>query len=184
MANRSKKRMKNKLQILVLCIAALLILTVGGTLAYLAAKTKEVKNEFEPSFVTSQVNVNETDTTVDVTNTGDIDAYIRAAIVVNWMDDAGKVRGVAPASSEYTLNINSTGWKYDETTGFYYYLSKVAPKGTTKDLVTSVEVKGTAPEGFELSVEVVAEAIQADGDTDDTSVSAVQDAWGVTLYGN
>lgn len=181
-----KKPKGNRRRTLIISIILILSLAVSGTLAYIVTKTNEVQNQFDPAFVTCQVNA-DNDGTFDVTNTGNVDAYIRAAIVVNWMDDQGNVRGIAPASTEYTLAVNGTDWWMDNSTGYYYYKYSVAPDGITNDLINSFGVAEnvTIPSGYELSVEVVAEAIQADGDTDNGAVPAYRDAWGITsISGN
>lgn len=175
-----------KKPILLFCIMLILSLAIGGTVAYIAVQTSNVINQFEPARVTCRVNVN-SDDTIDVTNTGNVDAYIRAAIVVNWMDVDGNVFGIAPTSSQYTLGINTTDWQ-KHTDGFYYYKFRVTPEpdntepddDTTKDLVTSISTTGASPSmEYTLSVEVVAEAIQADGSkTEDGNVTkAYIDAW-------
>ena len=176
-----RKRKQTKRRTTLLSIFIILSLAVSGTLAYIVARTDNVNNQFEPSYVTCQVNANDDDT-FDVTNTSDIDAYIRAAIVVNWMDDQGNVRGISPKASDYSLTVNATDWWKDTKTGYYYYKYSVVPAGVTEDLITSYGLAAgvTAPSGYELCVEVVAEAIQADGDTDNGAVPAYRDAWGIS----
>ena len=176
--NKRKKRVA-----LIICLVLLLSLTVGGTLAYIAVKTVSVQNQFESASVTCDVIVGDTDNqnAIMVQNTGNVDAYIRAAIVVNWMDEDGNVRGIAPTIDDYELGINTTAWTY--ASGFYYYVypgkEKVAPDAVTYYLINYADIKPNIipPSGYTLSVEVIAEAIQADGVTDDTGTSAVQDAW-------
>lgn len=177
---RLRKRKHTKRRTALLSLFLILSLAAGGTLAYIVAKTDNVDNQFEPSYVTCQVNAYG-DGTFDVTNTGDVNAYIRAAIVVNWMDEQGHVRGIAPAAGDFTLNVNAAAWRQDTNTKYYYYQAPVIPDGTTETLVTSFAIAEnvTAPNGYSLSVEVVAEAIQADGDTDDGAVPAYQDAWDI-----
>lgn len=160
---------------LALCAALVLLASVGGTLAYIAVKSERVENDFQRAYVTSEVVA--TDTTRAVKNTGNVDAFIRAAIVVNWMDESGNVRGLAPRESDYSMTVNSTEWTYNSSDGYYYYNYRVAPDGETEKLVTNIAANTTAPEGYSLAVEVAAEAIQADGDTDDASVPAYKDAW-------
>ena len=176
-----RKRKHTKRRTTLLSIFLILSLAVSGTLAYIVARTDNVNNQFEPSYVTCQVNANNDDT-FDVTNTSDIDAYIRAAIVVNWMDDQGNVRGISPKASDYSLTVNATDWWKDTKTGYYYYKYSVVPAGVTEDLITSYGLAAgvTAPSGYELCVEVVAEAIQADGDTDNGAVPAYRNAWGIS----
>lgn len=175
-----RKRKHTKWRTTLLSIFLILSLAVSGTLAYIVARTDNVNNQFEPSYVTCQVNANN-DNSFDVTNTGDVNALIRAAIVVNWMDEKGNVRGIAPTASDYTLSVNTADWWKDDTTGYYYYKDFVVSGGLTDDLITAygLAANATVPAGYQLSVEVVAEAIQADGDTDIGNVPAYQDAWGI-----
>lgn len=174
-----------------LSIMLLLTAAVGGTLAFVTVKTLSVKNQFESAYVTCKVVVGEDNNAdaIKVQNTSNVDAYIRAAIVVNWMDSDGNVRGIAPTDSEYTLGINTTSWKRDSATGFYYYINsenkKLPPNGTTYNLINSIMVTTqTPPSGYTLSIEVIAEAIQADGVTDVDGTPAYQDAWGIDILGN
>lgn len=175
-----RKRKQTKQRTTLFSLFLILSLAVSGTLAYIVARTDNVNNQFEPSYVTCQVNVNN-DNSFDVTNTGDVNAFIRAAIVVNWMDEKGNVRGIAPSASDYTLSVNTADWWKDDTTGYYYYKYFVVPGDLTNDLITAYGLAENAavPSGYELSVEVVAEAVQADGDTDIGNVPAYKDAWGI-----
>lgn len=174
---------------ILLCILLSLSLAVGGALAYMFWQTGQLNNQFAPATVSCQVNND--DATFNVKNTGIVNAYIRAAIVVNWIDSDdpnGSVMGIAPVEgTDYTLSVNSTDWWQDSTTGYYYYRKSVAPNEVTIDLITDHGLKDgvTAPTGYELCVEVVAEAIQADGTTDAGNVAAYQDAWGISdISGN
>lgn len=182
---KQHKIIRRKPYIIVLCILLILCIAAGGTLAYMFSKTGQLDNQFALAKVTCQVNAN-ADSSFDVTNTGDVDAYIRAAIVVNWMDDLGNVRGIPPAASEYELILNNTDW-FGHHDGYYYYRYSVHPAAEpgsiTEDLVQSYGLATgiTVPDGYKLAVEVVAEAIQADGTTDVGDIPAVTDAWGVTV---
>ena len=159
---------------LLVSLALLFSLTVGGTLAYIATKTEAKENQFVAANVACEVVKG--GNTSSVTNTGNVDAYIRAAIVVNWVDSAGNVSGTAPTSTQYALDINDIVW--EELDGYYYCKNRVtADGGSTGDLITSINVEDNAPSGYELSVEVVAEAIQADG-KDTSGKSALELSWG------
>lgn len=166
---------KKKTFSLLLSIVLLLTLATGGTLAYIVTKSAMAQNQFVAGYVTSSVNNDGT-----VTNNGNVDAYIRAAVVVNWMDGDGNVYGIKP---NCTVTVN-TGWT--EIGGFYYYTSPVVAGGTTTTAPATVGDPGDAPSSaYSLSIEIVAEAIQAEGtlDSDDTT-TAVYDAWGVTPGSN
>lgn len=168
---------------LLISILFLLTFSAGGTLAYIAVVSDRVTNQFEPAEVECRVNAGNT---IDVTNVGDVDAFIRAAIVVNWMDSSGNVYGTAPKSGDYAIEINEDDWIFHD--GFYYYKHRVTPEpdnvtpdeDTTADLVEAISIQGVAPNGYKLSVEVVAEAIQADGVTAETT-KAYADAWGISI---
>lgn len=168
--------------VLVVSLLALVLVVAGGTLAWLTARDS-VSNSFTPAHVSCAVDEtfeNGTKSNVTIKNTSDVPAYIRAYIVVTWKDAQGNVYGQLPvAGTDYTITYGyNTGW--EKVGGYYYYTSPVAAKGstdnTTGTLIEScTEVKGKAPAGCNLSVEIIAEAIQS------LPARAVQDAWGVTI---
>ena len=95
------KRMTNKRAFLaVAMIVLLLTASVGGTAAFLTDGTDEVANVFTPADVTSEVvepywqDGNIVKSNVTIRNTGNIDVYMRAAIVVTWQDANGNVLSV------------------------------------------------------------------------------------------
>ena len=172
------KNKQRKINALLLSIALLLALSAGGTLAYIVTKSAMAANQFEKGYVTSSVNDNG-----QVTNYGNVDAYIRAAVVVNWMDESGNVYGLRPRCN---LTVNS-GWSESETDGFFYYTSAVASGQTTTTSPVTVDLleSESAPSDvYSLSIEIVAEAIQAEGYTDIGNVPAYQNAWGISSIGN
>lgn len=175
------KKLMNRKTILLL-IAAVLILgmAIGGTVAYLTATTGEVTNTFTPGKVDITVEETfdgETKTNVSIKNTGNVDAYIRAKVVVTWQDANGNVYGTMPVVNEdYTITWGTTGWDLETSDGFYYHTTAVAPNGNTSVLITSCEpVEGEAPAGYNLHVEILAQAIQAE------PTSTVADEWDVTV---
>lgn len=167
------KKSKFGVKHLLLIVSLILILAVGttATLAFLA-DSDSLTNTFTPAHVTCTVTESFNGTAksdVKVTNTGDTDAYIRVAVVANWVKD-GSV--VAPAG--ITLEpVN--GWFSDGN--YYYYPAVVAPNGgQTKALFSGAITAPTAPvNGAKLQVDILAEAIQA------TPKSAVEAAWGGTV---
>lgn len=166
------KRMNKTKTILALALVALLLTcAVGGTMAYLVTQTNAVTNTFTPGKVT--VSVSDTVTgnekkDVQITNTGNTTAYIRVAVVANWVKD-GKV--VAPWNDEDGLNILPTWVKGND--GYYYYKSPVAA-GVSVKLLDSYTADG-GPEGAHLEMTIVAQGIQS------VPVSVVHDAWDVTV---
>ena len=173
---------RNKKLILLISIAAILILalTAGTTLAWLKASSGPVVNTFEPAKVTSQVEESIKDgvkSDVRIKNTSNIDAYIRATVVINWVDDKGNVAAQKPIKDtdyEITYYDSNSGWW--ERDGYYYYSSAVASDHLTNELIKECKaVANKAPEGYSLSVEIIADAIQSVPD------KAVSDAWNVTV---
>lgn len=161
---------------LLLSLLLLVGVAIGGTVAYLMTRTNPVQNTFTPSHVACQVTENFDGTTksnVNVTNTGDTEAYIRVKLVTYRVNDQNQhIGGVAKIPS-FTLGKN---WVvYDE---YYYYTLPVAPgdKPAT-NLTDSMTLTGsyTDPDGGKQVIEVMAEAIQSE------PVEAVGSSWGVTI---
>lgn len=172
--SRAKKPLA-ALVALVLIIGAV----VGGTLAYLAARTDAIVNTFNPAKVDITVEENfkgSTKKDVKITNTGDTEVYIRATYVVTWKDAAENVYPEQPQPGvDYTISLNlEQGWfNYN---GYYYYTAPVAPHASTGVLIDlCTPVAGRAPEGYTLSVNVLASAIQS------VPAEAVGQAWGVSI---
>ena len=173
------KHMKKKTLLLAVSIVLILTAAIGGTVAYLVAKTDTVTNTFEYARV--PITVRETfdgasKTDVKIHNEGNIPAYIRAKVVVTWKDATGNVRATKPSGTNYDLKINQSDWT--EQDGFYYCNKAVAAGQDTPVLIESCTMLGDAPEGYTLSVEIIAESIQAE------PAKAVTSAWGVTPSGN
>lgn len=155
------KNMNKRKLLLLAAVAALLLAGVGGTVAYIVAHTDPVVNTFEATHVAVDVHADGT-----IENTGNIDAYIRAAVVATWQDDSGTVHATAP---DYT--VTHDGWTLND--GFYYYSSAVAPEASTTALHASTTAEAPA-EGYTVKVEILAQAIQAE------PTNVVTEEWGYT----
>lgn len=183
--NISKKR----LTVLLVSLLSVIALSVGLTLAYVYTKTDDVKNEFEPSKVSCAVMENgetaeheedrlsvSTKSSVQIKNTGDAEAYIRVAVVVNWKKADGTVWAQMPAADDYSITFASnTGWTEGDD-GYYYYKNSVAPDTVTGILIDEAKQLKDAPQAdYVLSIEIVASAIQA------KPTDVVQKQWGITF---
>lgn len=176
------KLFKNKKSIAMLVsIIALLTIVAGTTIAYLYTNTDPITNTFTPTKVNTTIEEDPgtVKKNVKVKNTGDIDAYIRATVIVTWKDTSGNVYATAPEEdTDYTVTWTKNGW-VEGSDGYYYYTSKVAAGGSTGVLLTNCKpVDGKAPAGYHLSVEILASAIQAEPS------DAVKTAWGSTNGGS
>lgn len=173
----SKRRVsKRKATVLLASLGLLIVLLVGTTTAFLIASDGPITNIFKSSRVTCQVNEKSFDgttkTDVTISNTGDTEAYIRAAIVVTWKDaENGNVHGSKPVEGrDYTIDWGLTDWIVGND-GFYYYINPVAPGVYTSYLVDECVDNGTAPAGYGLNVEILGSAIQS------VPVSVVNEMW-------
>lgn len=127
-------------------------------------------------------------------NTGDTTAWIRATVVITWKDKNGNVYGQAPVvDTDYTIVWSwedkanpETGWLKGND-GFYYWNTPVnactcgyaegkvmkcaCTDNLTGVLIMSCEKIGTAPAGYDLSVEIIGSGLQSVPD------AAFNDAW-------
>lgn len=173
--NKSGFRWKRS-GILLAAVIVLLAGAVGGTWAFLVAQSEPVQNNFTYAHVSCTIDEkfeNGVKSDVQIQNTGDIPAYIRARIVVTWKETSGNVSSTVPVKdSDYTITFNETDWKQE---GDYWYCkTAVDAKDFTPVLITKCEKTGDAPDGYDLSVEILADAIQSE------PANAVKEAWGYT----
>lgn len=188
---KNKKVLSVRTIVVISSVLALLLCAAGLTIAYIMDKTDPVTNTFTPSKVSCEVHeINWQDGStvkedVMVMNTGDTSAYIRSAIVVTWQNDLGEVYSKAPVKdTDYSIDLNlntENGWILGDD-GYYYHKSPVSSKdgeNLTETLINSCTVLSDAPaEGYTLSVEILASAVQSEPD------EAVKDAWGATVDEN
>ncbi len=174
-------RKNRKATILLVALISILIISIGATVAYIALKTDELTNEFVPAAVTCQVEEqfsNGVKSDVCIKNTGNISAYIRTALIINWVNDQdGSVLSTSPTEgTDYTLVLNNEGWDKGSD-GYYYYTRAVSAGSKTTPLITKAEAINQ-PEGYSLSIHVLASAIQSEPS------KAIQEVWNVTIYGD
>lgn len=163
---------------LFLSILLIVVLVTKGTVAWLSDKSDPLENKFTPSKVSSEV-VETFDGTVksdvQIKNTGDTAAYVRATVIFSWKDTAGNVYGgrTPVATNDYIISYGTAPW-IRHTDGYWYYTSPVAPNANTNVLISSVQsVSGQAPAGYTLSVQILADAIQS------VPARAVTESWGI-----
>ena len=183
-ARRRKKQLIRRRRKIFLAVSSILafVIGVGGTAAFLITNTSAVENEFTPSRVTCSVEEsfsNNEKTDVTIKNTGDTTAFIRAAVIVTWQNEQGKIHAVVPTEGQdYIIEYaeeGDSGWKIGGD-GFWYYSSAVTPGNETAVLIESCKpVSGKAPEGYTLHVEIIANAIQS------SPYSVVDEAWDATV---
>ena len=187
----SKKRTmpKGKRLISMLLCMVLLGASIGATIAYLNDKSNTVTNTFIPAEVKIQIdetlngNVKSDVKILNVKTDKTIPAYIRAKVVVTWQTEDGQVLGEVPETgTHYTITYNTTGWNFDESTGYYYHKGAVDPDEYTAVLIEMAETKVASipnpadPDNpYYLCIEILASAVQSMPDT------AVTEYWGVPV---
>lgn len=187
------KQLRRPKRLATLLVSLLLVLgvAVGGTVAFLSTRTDRKVNTFTPSEVTCEVTEtfqNNVKSHVAVKNTGDTTAFIRAAINVTWMknEEAGTEYNAADQTvsakvplkgTDYSITLAENNNWIQGADGYYYYKLPVDPQGSTEVLIEDCKLQESAsvPDGYHLSVEIVASAIQSAPD------SVVQDMWHVTV---
>ncbi len=183
-----KRVMKTKQPVALVALLVLLCCTVAGTLAYLVTSTNSVTNTFTPASVSTAVDEtfkNGVKSDVKIQNTGNIDAYIRATVIVNWANDAGEISGTPVKTTDYTIAYNTNDWYQDTKTDYWYCTTAVPSKeqvtveedSFTPILITECKLAegATVPDGYHLQVTILADGIQS------KPADAVIQAWGVTV---
>ncbi len=175
-------RIKSSKKALIVCCAALLCAAVAATLAIILVVSDPIKNVFVTPKLDNEI-IEEFDgeekTSVVVKNKGNIDEFVRVTVVVNWKNEDGSVLAKTVDKDYYTLEVNTNAWTLN---GKYWYHNKsVAKNKTTAEFLKSgtkvaLTEKGKAnvPEGYSLSVEILADAIQAE------PADAIEEAWGLS----
>lgn len=159
---------------LLLSVVMIISSVVLGVVAYILATSGALENLFTPAYVTCEVvgtnsnplNDNVTDghiENVSVQNTGNIDAYIKTKVVVVWKNEDRDLHASSPVeNTDYKIEYaTDVAWQKGSD-GFYYFLNSVAPDEYTDVLITSCVQLDSAqvPDGYYLSVEVIASAVQ------------------------
>lgn len=179
-----------KALLLIASLAVLLTATVGSTAAWLVSKPAAVENDFVPGKVACQVledfgkgSGTYVKRNVRVKNTGNTDAYIRVLLVFTWKDEAGNIFSNKPQEGkDYQIVMDDlTDWIMQKSDAgvYFYYKKRVAPEEETRNLIESLYqiATVTGPENgkYKLSVDILADAVQAD------PPQAVAESWGVAV---
>lgn len=165
-----------------LALALVLLVSAGGTLAYLFTSTDPVENTFSPAEMGIVIHENndkpfdgKKKTNVYVENTSQADVYIRVALVPTWEDGAGNAVAIPASLNDLEIDWGSN-WSL-QSDGYYYYTKVVAAGDTTEPLIDTATVK--IENGYHMNLQILAQAIQADGVDSDTKEIPVYQAWKV-----
>lgn len=181
---------KNYIYVLVAAVAVIIAGTAGATLAYLSHQSG-LTNQFQIAKVSTGIDEEFNGTTksnVKVENTGDVPAYIRAAVIIGWEDAEGNplIDEEAPKEdTDYTIemNLNSSSAEGEwvlASDGYYYYTMPVEGKDATDILIKECidkKLDDHKKAGKHLVVDIAAQSIQAE------PAAAILDAWGTGSSG-
>lgn len=173
------KKLSGKAGALLISLLLIFTVTVSGTAAFLVTQTDGLTNTFTPSHVSCTVTERFDGTTksnVNVTNTSDIDAYIRVKLVSYRVNGDNQHIGGEAVVPQFT-----PGADWVKQGEYYYYTKPVAPgEEPANALIDSINLAGSYndADGGKQVIEVMAEAIQAEGVGAD-GINAVVKAWGV-----
>lgn len=163
-------------------VAALLVLviagaSIGGVAAYLSGTSQPVTNDLKTA--------NEPALGVNADNSIVVNHYyfgyavfLRAAVVVNWenTETHSLVAEVPVEGTDYSLTVDGTQW-FRHTDGFYYYKGIIQENKVTAPVVKITPLRER--DGYQLTVKVVAQTIQAVGETDVGGKDPVEVEWGI-----
>lgn len=160
----------------------IIILAVSFTVAFLMKTSSNTNNlvlgNVTPQLVETFTPANKIKENVYVRNNGNIDIYVRVALVFSFEDNDDNILIDEPVEDDdYTISFsNSTKWVLGAD-GYYYYKEKISPNSITDILVNScTSIKNYTDRTFNF--DVVVESIQAD------PARAVTDAWGISVLNN
>ena len=178
--NRKRRLRWHKEFVLLMSVVVLLVGVAGGSLAYLFTNSDPVTNTFLPAHVDSipvESFSNNVKENIGAKNTSNIPAFLRATISYRWENNDGEILAETPSVNIVEPLRETTGWFTVD--GIYYYKNVVpADTAVSTYFIRSISVNGTAPEGYHLVVDVLTEAIQAEGVSEDGE-HPVEIAWGV-----
>lgn len=182
----NKKRAAILSGLLIICL-----LSIGATLAVLMDKTEPVMNIFNPVAVNIDIEeefdgTEKTGVAVANKDKDATDVYVRVKLVHSWYrnvngveQQAGKADWTVTGANNAEINSgDGYEWFYCAEDGYYYYRNIVEAKTSTIPLIETITLLQAA-DGTYQGLEIIAEAIQANGKAD--NVPVVTQAWGVTV---
>lgn len=163
-------------------ISSVLLLSacIGTVYAYLSASAAGPTDSFQiagsknpkVSVSVTQEQPTQSIATASVTvPSAGYEVYVRAIVVVNWVNN-GQICAT-PNGASYKVTT-AAGWELRN--GFYYYKQAVDHLNDND----SFKVTYNNIDGYDVQVQVICQTIQARGTTDEGTASAVFDAWGVS----
>ena len=178
--NKISNRKPKKFLALIICLNLVVMMAVSGTLAYIFTSSNPVVNTFTPVSPGSSIVEkfeNNVKRDVKVTNTGQVDSYIRAKVVITWQSEkkadgtGGDVYSTTPIPNEDYQISYGTDW-IPSADGFWYYRYPVEAGASTNYLIGEArQIKECEDKNYMLHIEILSQAIQS------TPSTAVVEVW-------
>jgi len=188
-----KKKHLSRKTLVISAVTLCLLLTAGVAVlaAYFLKDTTtnaintlaipQVSCDVVETFDTSAATADIVKEDVRLRNTGNIPAYLRAKLIINWVNDDGEVILMPGAGYSYeitgpasegasTFGNSDLDWELDGD--YWYYEKVVAPGQATTDLIETIRQTLPASADCHLRVTILSEAIQA------VPATARAEAWG------
>lgn len=175
---RRAKNKSYKAHLLIASVILVLAIGTGLTISYITTTDDPIENTFVPAVVACSVEETfdgNTKTDVSIKNTGNVNAYIRVAVVITWQADGNTTEILARQpkhGTDYLIEWGDDAWVMGGD-GYWYYSEPIAPETNTAILIKKLTQLADAPEGYSLSVEILASAIQSE------PADVVEQQWGV-----
>lgn len=176
--NNSISFQVRKSGLLLISLVMLIMVGIGGTVAYLLDYTDALVNIFNPSRVEITVNEDFAENTkenVTIQNTGNTPVWIRAKVLIYWEDAEGNIISEVPGDYKYEPNSFTQDVNWVQFDGYYYWTAIVPVGGSTKNLINSITADTPSDPQYFLRVQILADAVQS------APQEAIQQAWGVTI---
>lgn len=155
---------------LFLALVVILSIAIGGTIAWLK-DSQSITNAMVPGNVPVSIGESISGTSknqITLTNEGNVQAYLRVAVISNSLDEDGNI---IPNNSSSTITTNGNWTQI----GNYYYYNGIVEPGASVDLL------GSAIDFSSSEVVVMAQTVQVLGSFDEGTAS--QKIWGVSFNG-
>lgn len=163
-ARRNALSARSRAALLALAVLLALACSVGVTYAYLQVAAEPVTASFTPG--SAACNVQGTDGSYTVQNTGSTPVYVRVSVAY-----APKADGTFSAASLPSINVSAVNGWTQANDGCWYYANPVQPGYSTAPFIVTVTSAGEGAVSS-ASVAVMAECVQS------APADAVSAAWG------
>ena len=126
-----------------LVFVILTLVSISITSALVITNTEQKVNTFTPGNVSCKVQEDYT-----IKNIGNTNSYIRAEVIVNWINENGNIYAILP---KYQISLGEN-WAQSDIDGYYYYNNEVEKEQNTTALLSDVTTNDEAAEGYTMSI--------------------------------